>query len=301
MDIAPSYRQLHASGQLAERAEKAWAALASCHLCPRHCGVNRLEGQKGYCRSGARALVASYSPHFGEEEVLVGQGGSGTIFFSNCNLRCIFCQNCDISQADAGEEVSSSELAEIMLYLQKQGCVNINFVSPSHFVAPILEAVELAAARGLTIPLVYNSGGYDEVSALRLLAGVVDIYLPDLKFVSPAVSRRLADAKDYFAVARKAIKEMHRQVGDLEVDGQGLARRGLIVRHLVLPEDLAGTRAVVEFLAQEISPHTAINIMGQYYPAFQARQEPALRRRITGTELAQARQWALDLGLCLID
>lgn len=194
MAIAPSYRQLHTSGQLAERAEKARAALASCHLCPRHCGVNRLAGQKGYCRSGSRALVASYSPHFGEEEVLVGQGGSGTIFFSNCNLRCIFCQNCDISQEEAGEEVSASELAEIMLYLQKRDCININFVSPSHFIAPILEAVYIAAGQGLKIPLVYNSGGYDEVSALQLLEGVVDIYLPDLKFVSPAVSRRLADA-----------------------------------------------------------------------------------------------------------
>lgn len=216
-------------------------------------------------------------------------------------MRCIFCQNCDISQAEAGEEVSASELAEIMLYLQKRGCVNINFVSPSHFIAPILEAVHLAAGQGLNIPLVYNSGGYDEVSALQLLEGVVDIYLPDLKFVSSAVSRRLADAENYFAIARQAVKEMHRQVGDLQLDEQGLARRGLLVRHLVLPEDLAGTREVVEFLAREVSPRTAINIMGQYYPAYQAWREPALKRRITGTELDQARQWAREQGLQLVD
>lgn len=296
-ETAPGYLALLNSGILEKRVKAAVDAMAHCKLCPRHCNVNRLHEDRTYCRGGAKAVVASYSPHFGEEDVLVGTGGSGTIFMTYCNLRCIFCQNCEISQKGEGREVSPGELARIMLKLQDMGCHNINFVSPSHFIAPILQGVLAAAREGLNIPLVYNSGGYDSVEALQLLEGVIDIYMPDLKFADPQVSRRLADAEDYFSVAKEAVKEMHRQVGDLKVDHRGIAYRGLLVRHLVLPEGLAGTREIMEFLAKEISPDTVVNIMGQYYPAHRAAKEPALTRRASRKELLEAIAIAREAGL----
>lgn len=296
-ETLPGYLALLKSGVLEKRVKEAVDAMAHCKLCPRRCDVDRLHGDRGYCRSGARAVVASYSPHFGEEDVLVGIGGSGTIFLTYCNLRCIFCQNCDISQKGEGREVSPEELARMMLKLQDMGCHNLNFVSPSHFIAPILQGVLAAAREGLRIPLVYNSGGYDLVEALQLLDGVFDIYMPDLKFADPQVSRRLADAGDYFSVAKEAVREMHRQVGDLKTANRGIAYRGLLVRHLVLPEDLAGTREIMEFLAREISVDTVVNIMGQYYPAHQAAREPALGRRVSRKELLRAVEIAQEAGL----
>ncbi|MEW5953331.1 MAG: radical SAM protein [Bacillota bacterium] len=283
--------------ELRERAGRLVAELADCRICARDCRVNRLEGELGFCRGGRRAAVASYGRHFGEESVLVGSGGSGTIFFANCNLACQFCQNCDISQEDEGREVSPEELADIMLELAGKGCHNINFVSPSHYVPQIMEALVVAAARGLKLPLVYNTGGYDAVATLKRLDGVVDIYMPDLKFSDDAAGEKYSRAKRYFTVAREAVREMHRQVGDLEVDSRGIAVRGLLVRHLVMPGDLAGSRRVFEFLAREISPRTFVNIMDQYYPAYRAREYPELGRRVTGQEYRQALKWVREAGL----
>jgi len=292
----PAYAKLGVAG-LKERAEKALSLLEECTVCPHECRVNRFEGEAGVCRSGRRAAVSSYGPHFGEEAPLVGKGGSGTIFFSRCNLRCIFCQNFDISHEGGGREVTASELAQIMLRLQERGCHNINLVSPSHFVPQILEALVLAFERGLRLPLVYNTGGYDAPGTIELLDGVVDIYMPDLKYGDDETGRELSGAPRYFTVACAAVKMMHGQVGDLVVDDDGIAVRGLLVRHLVLPGGLAGTEKVVKFLAEEISPHTFVNIMDQYYPAYRAFAHPVLKRRITAQEYSKAVKAAVEAGL----
>lgn len=286
-----------APGELAERAEKAVEMLGECEVCAQQCRVNRLQGELGACRGGRLAAVSSYGPHFGEESPLVGSGGSGTIFFTHCNLSCEFCQNCDISQEGSGEEVSAEELAEMMLALQKRGCHNINLVSPSHFVPQFLEALATAAAKGLEIPIVYNTGGYDAIKTLEVLDGVVDIYMPDIKFGDDDAGRKYAGAAGYFSVARQAVKEMHRQVGDLVINEKGIAERGLLVRHLVLPGNLARTEKIMKFLAEEISPNTFVNMMDQYYPAFRAFGHPELSRRITREEYGQALKTAREAGL----
>ncbi|MDP2758674.1 MAG: radical SAM protein [Desulfurivibrionaceae bacterium] len=297
MPFAPRYLALHASGELLLRRHAACERLSCCHLCPRRCGVNRLAGEKGFCRTGREAVVAAHYPHFGEEAPLSGHGGSGTIFFSGCNLGCVFCQNYEISHQGEGEEVTAPQLAEMMVRLARQGCHNINLVTPSHVVAQILEALPLAVEGGLSVPLVYNTSGYDEVETLRLLEGIVDIYMPDFKFWSGESSRRFATAEDYPEKARLAIGEMHRQVGDLVINDQGLAEHGLLVRHLVMPEGLAETREIFGFLAREISPATYLNVMDQYRPCGQAMSVPPLDRMLLPQEYRQALELAAQAGL----
>ena len=298
----PRAASLHASGQLERKAEIGRRLLRRCTLCPRRCRVDRHAGEIGVCGIGARARVASYGPHFGEEAVLVGPGGSGTIFLTGCSLRCCFCQNFDISQGDEpGQEVDDGDFAAIMLELQARGCSNINLVTPSHVVPQILAALLRAVEGGLRIPLVYNSSGYDSAPTLDLLAGAVDIYLPDLKFWLPATAGRYADAPDYPDIARQAIRSMHRQVGDLEAGADGLARRGLLVRHLLMPGQGEETAAILGFLATEISPSTYVNIMAQYHPCGQAERFPELCRGVSGAEYRQALACARSLGLTLLD
>ncbi len=297
-----AYVKLLASGELKRRAADANARLARCDLCANRCGVDRLETTEGTkCRTGGRAVVSSYHPHFGEEAPLVGFGGSGTIFFTWCNLHCQFCQNYDISQLGEGTEVDPEQLAQMMLRLQAMGCHNINFVSPSHVVAQILNALAIAAESGLRLPIVYNTGGYDSLDTLRLLDGVVDIYMPDMKYADSDVALMYSKVRDYPAVNRAAVKEMHRQVGDLVMDGRGIALRGLLVRHLVLPYGKAGTAEIVRFLADEISPHTYLNVMDQFYPAYKASASPVLNRRISSLEYAEARRLAVAAGLHRLD
>lgn len=282
---------------LAARAREALASLESCEICPRHCRVNRLKDERGFCRIGRLARVYSYAPHFGEEPPLVGTHGSGTIFYSGCNLACVFCQNYEISQMDQGQEVEADGLARMMLALQRTGCHNINFVSPSHVVPQILEALVLAREGGLKVPLVYNSGGYDSVKTLRLLEGIFDIYMPDMKYGFDEMAMKYSHAPGYTECAKSAIREMHRQVGDLKVDEEGIAERGLLVRHLVLPDDLAGTAEVVRFLSEEISKNTYLNVMEQYRPEYNACSSPELDRRITLKEYRDAVQLAAGAGL----
>lgn len=282
----PGYRAL-GEQELARRARELTALLADCVVCPHHCHVDRLKGELGYCHAGRDAEISGWSPHFGEEPPLTGRHGSGTIFFSHCNLGCVYCQNWDTSHS-AGERTTTAELAGIMLALQERGCHNVNLVSPSHYVPQIVAAVAEAAGRGLQIPLVYNSGGYDDRAVLERLAGIVDIYMPDFKYADPAVGEKLSCVGDYTATAKAAVMEMHRQVGDLAVDDAGVARRGLIIRHLVLPGGLAGTEEVLRFIAAEISPYSYINIMDQYYPEFKAGRYPGLDRPITVGEYEAA-------------
>ncbi len=297
----PAYVKLLESGELARRAAVAYEHLTQCDVCPWVCKVNRRAGELGFCRVGELAGVASYGPHLGEESVLRGWRGSGTIFFTGCNLKCKFCQNYEISQLDEGAPVTPQRLAAIMLELQEMGCHNINFVSPSHVVPQILLAVLIAAQAGLRLPLVYNSGGYDSLTMLRILDGVVDIYMPDMKYVDAAIARRYSGIANYPQVNQAAVREMHRQVGDLVIDQNGLARRGLLVRHLILPENLAGTERIIEFLAREISPHTYLNLMDQYRPAYKACEYPELSRRITRAEWEQAVSLARKAGLYRLD
>ena len=254
--MTPGYLKLHERGVLAERIRKALDILNECDLCPRQCRVDRIEGEKGVCRTERRAVVSSYNAHFGEESPLVGRGGSGTIFFTHCNLLCLFCQNYEISHLGEGREVVPKILAGMMIALQRMGCHNINFVSPSHVIAQILEALPFAIDEGLNVPLVYNTGGYDSVSSLELLDGIVDIYMPDVKFFDSDVAGKFCNAPDYPDVVKAALKEMHRQVGDLTMDDEGIAERGLLVRHLVMPGGSADTGDVTAFLAKEISPDT---------------------------------------------
>lgn len=283
--------------ELKDRASAALSRIACCDICPRCCAVDRLSDQRGFCRTGRLAGVASYTPHFGEEDCLVGSAGSGTIFFSGCNLSCLFCQNYDISQQGAGREASAEELARMMLALQDCGCHNINFVTPTHVVPQILEALVLAREGGLHLPLVYNSGGYESIETLRLLDGVIDIYMPDAKYGQDGPALKYSGAPDYVERMKAALKEMHRQVGDLVLDEAGIARRGLLVRHLVLPEGAAGTAEVVSFISQEISKNTYLNVMAQYHPAYNACRFPELCRTISAREYAQSIALAAEAGL----
>jgi putative pyruvate formate lyase activating enzyme len=297
----PAYLKTHRRGLLTAKIAAAYDILSQCNLCPRNCLVDRHHGERGLCRTGDQPVVSSYSPHFGEEDPLVGQHGSGTIFFTHCNLYCIFCQNYEISHGGEGEEVSIPDLAAMMILLQKRGCHNINFVTPSHQVYQILEALVPAINAGLNIPLVYNTGGYDALETLRLLDGVIEIYMPDFKFWDPAVAHDLCQAEDYPEIACQALKEMHRQVGDLVIDENGVARRGLLVRHLVLPDEMSGTREIMEFLAREVSPNTYVNVMGQYRPCGRAQEHPSLRKFLTPLEHEKAQQQAREAGLTRLD
>ena len=281
--------------------DKAKSILEECRLCPRHCGVNRLAGESGKCQVTGQVAVSSYGPHFGEEAPLVGSHGSGTIFFTFCNLRCVFCQNYTISQLGEGKKIDREELARVMLSLQERGCHNINLVSPTHVVPYILEALELAVGMGLYLPLVYNSGGYDSVETLTLLDGIIDIYMPDMKYFDAKTAEQLSGIKDYPEVNKAAIKEMHRQVGDLQLDEDGIAQRGLLVRHLVLPNRLAGTEKIVRFLAQEVSKNTYLNIMAQYHPCYKAFDIPALSRSVNRQEFSEAIEMARKQGLERLD
>ncbi len=297
----PGYLSLYESGELQARIERALVIIGKCCLCPRRCKVNRLEDEKGICRTGRLAVVSSYSSHFGEESPLVGQSGSGTIFFTNCNLGCVFCQNYEISHLGEGDEVTEEQLAAMMIRLQDMGCHNINFVTPSHVASQILEALPMAVERGLRVPLVYNSSGYDSVETLRLLDGVVDIYMPDFKFWEKDSARRLAGAPDYPEKAREALREMHCQVGDLVVDKSGIALRGLLVRHLVMPGGLEETRAILDFLAREISADTYVNVMDQYRPCGRAAEFPPIDRPLDREEYGEALVMAKEAGLKRLD
>ncbi len=299
--MRPGYLEL-SSLALRRRRDKAVEILRACSLCPRQCGINRLEGERGFCQTQSTAPIASYHLHFGEEQPLVGENGSGTIFFAGCNLGCVFCQNHDVSRgAQTAPQADPQQLAAVMLELQERGAHNINLVTPTHVVPQILQALPHAIQGGLTLPLVYNCGGYEEVETLALLEGIVDIYMPDLKFADPDVAERLAGARDYPDKARAALSEMQRQVGDLETDQQGVARRGLIVRHLLLPEGLAGTGEWLEFLAREISLRTYLNLMDQYRPCGEAKSYPELCSTIGGEEMQKAREEARGLGLTRLD
>ena len=298
----PAYGRLELEGRLAERIEQADAILAACELCPRQCGVERRAGEKGYCRAPSKVMVYSAHPHFGEEVSLVGEGGSGTIFFSNCNLRCVFCQNWSISHRGLGKKIADERLADEMLRLQRIGCHNINLVTPTHVIPHILRATRIAFGKGLRLPLVYNTSGYERVEILRILDGIVDIYLPDMKFMDGEQSARYsAGASDYPEVTRRAILEMHRQVGHHTTDERGHAVRGLMIRHLVMPNRVAGTREFTRWVAEEVSPDTYVNIMSQYHVAYRAAEFEQIGRAITAEEYLEAMDWADEAGLTNLD
>ncbi|MFQ6117925.1 MAG: radical SAM protein [Candidatus Bipolaricaulia bacterium] len=292
--VQPSYLKLSAA-EFQERIDELYKLLESCTLCARECKVNRTEGEQGFCRSGMEPLVSSFFPHFGEEPPLRGTHGSGTIFLGNCNLRCVYCQNWELSHRGEGDRMTEEELARAMLGLQERGCHNINFVTPTHFAPQLVKAVKLAAERGLTIPIVWNCGGYESVNALKLLKGIVDIYMPDIKYSDEFSAKKFSAAANYFEVAKAAVEEMHRQVGDLMIE-DGIAVRGLLIRHLVLPNRLAGSREILGFIAGLSRDHY-VNIMAQYHPCYKAFDYPELSRRITREEYDEAIEVALDLGL----
>ena len=295
--LYPSYLNLYESGEFKKRVEIARHRLKRCFMCPRVCGASRLEGERGECGVGRYALVSSFGPHHGEERVLRGWMGSGTVFFAGCNMRCVYCQNWEISQLRIGEEVSPEQLSRIFLRIQEMGCHNLNLVTPSHVVAQILEALYIAVQKGFKLPIVYNTSAYDSIPTLRLLDGVVDIYMPDLKYGDSKTAERYSGVKNYWEVATRAIKEMHRQVGDLIVGSDGLAKRGLLIRHLILPNGIAGSKRVLEFIAKEISINSWVNLMDQYCPAYKALQYPELSRRITSREYREVVEYARSLGI----
>ena len=283
--------------ELKKRAEKLFEILNECRICPHKCRVNRVKGEKGFCKLGYFPQISAFHSHFGEEEVLVGEKGSGTIFFTSCNLNCVYCQNYEISQLRVGEEVSFERLAEMMIELQKIGCHNINLVTPTCQVPQIVKALIIARDQGLKIPLIYNTNAYDSVKTLKLLDGIIDIYMPDFKYSDDKIAQKYSNVPGYFEIAKKAIKEIHRQVGDLVVDEKGIAQRGLLVRHLVLPNNLAGSEKIFQFLAREISKNTFLNIMDQYWPAYQAQRYPELSRPITEEEYQRTINLAKKAGL----
>ncbi len=293
----PSYLKLYETGELRERVERAREMSRRCVLCPRACLANRLEGEVGECGVGRFALLSSYGPHFGEEDVLRGWRGSGTVFFAGCNMRCVYCQNYEISQLRFGREVGPEGLAQVFLEVQAMGCHNLNLVTPSHVVWQILEALLIAVERGFRLPIVYNTSSYDSLQSLRLLDGVVDIYMPDLKYSDSRTALKYSGVKGYWEVARKAVKEMYRQVGDLVLDENGLAKRGVLIRHLVLPNDVAGSKRVMEFIAKELSKDAWVNVMAQYYPTYRAWEYPEIARRITLKEYYEVVEYARSLGI----
>ena len=302
-DFEPAYMKLFHSGELYRRSRQALRSLANCKVCPRDCEVNRLNNEHSVCKTGRKARVGSYAPHYGEEDCLRGTNGSGTIFFSLCNLKCVFCQNYDISQDGEGIEVSPEDLAAMMLDLQNRGCHNINFVTPEHVVPQILEALPLAVQMGLRLPLVYNTGAYDSMESMRMMEGIVDIYMPDFKYWSNERSQKYLKAKDYPETARTVIKEMHRQVGDLVLDENGLAKRGVLLRHLVMPDGLEDAENIMGYLSQEISADTYLNIMSQYFPAGKVSEikYQEINRRPYSQELATVEKIARQCGLHRFD
>ncbi len=299
--LEPSYITLHNKGVLAGRIKQAQELLRDCTICPRLCQVNRFSSRDGDCQTGALPVVSAHHPHFGEERPLVGRHGSGTIFLTSCNLRCVFCQNWEISHQMEGREISHQRLAEIMLELQSLGCHNINFVTPTHMAPQILASLPWAIEGGLKLPLVYNTSGYDRVETLELLEGVVDIYMPDIKYMDSVYAERYSGAEDYPQIVKKAVTEMHRQVGDLALDENGVAVKGLLVRHLVMPGGVAGTRKIMRFIAQEISPDTYVNLMNQYRPCGNACHYPEIARAITSQEFEEALRIAKEEGIRRLD
>jgi len=297
MAFIPSYIGLFEKKELSQRINLLNELLKECRLCPRECQVNRLDGEVGYCGAGSELMVSSAFPHFGEEPPLVGYHGSGTIFLTHCNLRCIFCQNYDISHLGKGEPITPSDMARAMLRLQNMGCHNINFVTPTHYAPQIVASLAEAIERGLCIPIVYNCSGYESIEVIQLLEGVIDIYMPDAKYMDEKFSKQFSNAPDYPEVIRKVLKEMHRQVGDLMTNSIGIAERGLLIRHLVMPGGVASSEAVLKFIAEEISVHSYINIMDQYRPEYQAYEYSEISRRITHKEYMEAIQIAKRLHL----
>ena len=299
-EFVPSYLKLYEEGKLKERVELLKETLASCEVCPHRCGVNRLKREKGFCKTAYTVRVSSAFLHRGEEKPIRGDTGSGTIFFSYCNMACVYCQNYEISQLGEGEDLTPQELANIMLYLQKEGAVNINLVTPSHVVPQIVEAIYLATQRGLKIPIVYNTSSYDGLKTLKLLEGIVDIYLADLKYLDESIARRYSRVKNYPRVAKEAIKEMYRQVGNLKLDHRGVAYRGLLVRHLVLPNDLSTSFEVMDFLSS-LGKGLAVNVMGQYFPFYLAKKFEELAIRPSLLEIERVKAYARQKGLWLIE
>ena len=283
-----------------DRVQRAYAMMESCSICPRNCGVNRLQGETGFCGIGANPLVSSAGPHLGEERPLVGRGGSGTIFFAGCNLGCVFCQNYDISHNRRGQEATPASIAEVMGQLERMGCHNINFVTPTHVTPQVMEAIVIARDAGLTVPIVYNCGGYESLEVLQLLEGFIQIYMPDAKYADAEMAKRYSRAEDYPDVNQAALKEMHRQVGELEI-AEGVATKGLLVRHLVMPNNVSGSKAIIDFLADEISPDTYVNVMDQYRPMFRASEFPEIARCPETEEFAAAHAYARKRGLRLAD
>jgi len=302
-EFEPAYLALYRSGELQRRAQQAIEQLAACRLCPRNCGVDRLSDRKAACKTGRHAVTSSCFAHRGEEDCLRGWNGSGTIFFAWCNLRCVFCQNFETSQLGEGVTTAPQRLAALMLRLQDSGCHNINFVTPEHVVPQVLEALVIAVEHGLHLPIVYNTSAYDSAESLRLLAGVVDIYMPDFKFWDEQLSLKYLKARDYPEAARRAITEMHRQVGALKFDENGIALRGVLVRHLVMPGCLDDTKTILRFLAEEVSPYTYVNLMAQYYPSNKVSFDkyPELNRRLTLEEYQGAIDYAQQVGLRRLD
>ena len=303
ISFEPAYLKLQKTGELSKRAEQLWAAMESCQLCPRECGVNRLKGESGFCRTpGATLVVSAAQPHFGEERGLVGKGGSGTIFLTHCNLRCVFCQNWQIAHLGRGHEESISDLAAMMLMLQKIGCHNINLVTPTHYSAHILKALDIAATKGLRLPIVYNTSGWELVEIVRVLDGIVDIYLPDFKYWDSDMSAKYSsDAGSYPEITGKAILEMHRQVGVAKPAKDGIMERGLMIRHLVMPNNTGGSENVMEWIAENLPKDTYVNIMAQYTPTYKAYDFPELSRRITQEEYERVVKKAKNLGLTNLD
>ncbi|HUV58672.1 MAG TPA: radical SAM protein [Desulfatiglandales bacterium] len=298
----PAYEKLENEGKLAQRIEQAYAILEDCQLCPRRCGVNRKKGEKGFCRGPYRPVIFSAQPHFGEEVSLVGKNGSGTIFFSNCNLRCIFCQNWPISHEGKGKELTDEDLANMMIHLQKIGCHNINLVTPTHVMPNILNATRIALKKGLRLPLVYNTSGYERLEILKILDGVVDIYMPDMKYMDADQAEKYSSgASNYPEVTKRAIIEMNRQVGELKVNKRGIATRGLIIRHLVMPNRVAGTEKLLRWVAKALPKSTYVNIMAQYHVDYKAFDYPKIARGITVQEFLEAMEWAENFGLTNLD
>jgi len=299
--MLPMYLESLTPIELKERSEKLNDLLKECRLCPNECLADRVDGETGDCHSTDEVMISSYGPHFGEEPPLTGNFGSGTIFFTNCNLSCQFCQNYDISQLGKGKSVTINDLALIMINLQNRGCHNINFVSPTHFTPQIVDALIIAIDKGLQLPLVYNCGGYESVETLKLLEGIIDIYMPDIKYSKNETAEKYSHIKNYWDVVRRAVEEMHKQVGDLKTSKLGIAQRGLLVRHLILPNNISGSKEVIDFIAGEISNNTYLNLMDQYYPAFKAGKYDELNRRISKNEFDDVCDYAFQLGLKLSD
>jgi putative pyruvate formate lyase activating enzyme len=298
----PAYEKLEIEGKLAQRIKQAHSLFENCQLCPRKCGVNRQKGEKGFCRAPVKPVVFSYQPHFGEEMCLVGGKGSGTIFFSNCNLRCIFCQNWPISHEGKGKEIQDEDLADMMLHLQKIGCHNINLVTPTHVMPNILNATRVALKKGLHLPLLYNTSGYERLEILKILDGIIDIYMPDMKYMdTDKAAKYSAGASDYSEVTKKAILEMNRQVGVLKLDHQGIAIRGLMIRHLVMPNRVAGTEKFVKWVTEALTKDTYVNIMAQYRVEYKAYDYPEIARGINAQEFLEAMAWAEKHGLTNLD